>query len=163
MFRLPILPAELRIPLDRLTTTVEVPADDGAPSTREIVTGEFPGVVAVVRPLGLEEESQWHDAFPGADHRSQAATSLVFQQLVRIDGLEMATPDGGAGPFDPTNADHRRSLPMAIRSAIYLALVSRAAVGAVLEKNSDSPSGSDGTSDTASSSADGAASASATS
>lgn len=150
MFRLPVLPPELRVPLDECVVN-------------DVVVARYPGVVAVVRPLSIEEESTWHDAFPGVDHASQAATSLVFQQLIRIEGLVVTGADGTDAPFDPANPEHKRSFPMAMRSVVYRALVSRAEVGDGLEKNSDSPSGSGGTSDTAASSADAAASGSATS
>lgn len=162
MFTLPILPDELAIPLDRITSTVEVSDGAGGTVTKPLVVGEFPGCVAVVRPLGLDEQSAWHDAFPGADHRSQAATALVFQQLLRIDGLAMKGPAGEPVPFNKDDLAHRRSLPMAIRSEVYAKLFERSAVSEGLEKNFDSPSASDGTSDTASSPADGAASGSAT-
>lgn len=161
MFTLPILPDELRIPLDRLTTTVEIPNGEAGTLSKTIVVGEFPGCVAVARPLGLEEQSKWHDAFPGQDHQSQAATALVFQQLLRIEGLAMKS-SSGAEAFDPANPAHRRSLPMAIRSEVYNKLFERGSVGEELEKNSDSPSASDGTRSGAEPSADGVASGNAT-
>jgi hypothetical protein len=150
MFTLPILPDELRIPLD----TIEI---DG------VVVGEYPGVTAIVKPFDIVSASKWNDAFPGATRRSEAATQLVFDQLIRIEGLEMKGKDGKAEDFDPKNAFHRMSLPMAMRSAIYLALRTRATLPGEAEKNSDSPSDSDGTSGSASSPAEAVASGSATS
>lgn len=150
MITLPILPDELRVPLDK----IEI---DG------VVVGEYPGATAVVRPFDLFEASKWNDAFPGASARSVAATTLVFDQLIRIEGLEMKGKDSEPAPFDPKNAVHKKSLPMAIRSAIYLALRTRATLPGEAEKNSDSPSASDGTSGTSSSPAEGAPSGSATS
>lgn len=132
MITLPILPDELRVPLDK----IEI---DG------VVVGEYPGAVAVARPFDLIEASKWNDAFPGATSRSLAATTLVFDQLIRIEGLEMQGKDGAPVPFDPSNPAHKKSLPMAIRSAIYLALRTRATLPGEAEKNSDSPSGSGGT------------------
>lgn len=116
------------------------------------ITIEYPGVTAVVAPLGLEETSRWNDAFPldiagNRSMPSQAATSLVLQQLIRIEGLTMKDADGNDQPFDAKNPVHVRSIPMDMRSAIYLALLRRADLAGDTEKNSGSPSVSGGTSD----------------
>ncbi len=150
MFTLPILPAEMRVSLDPFTA-------EGNEICR------YGGVAAVVRPLGLDEQSAWRDAFPDATRRSQAATALVFQQLVRMDGLAMTTADGAVTAFDPANAEHRRSMPEPMRTAIYLALIGRSVLGEDAEKNCDLPSDSGGTSGTDTSSAAAAPTASATS
>src|SRR3954468_3761897 len=108
MLILPILPDVMRIALDRVVS------DD-------VVICTYPGVVAVVRPMDLEVMSRWNDAFPKETGRSLAATTLVFDQLVAIEGLEMKDEaTGQAAPFDPANAIHKRSIPMDMRSGIFL-------------------------------------------
>lgn len=150
MLVLPILPDKLRVPLDKIVS-------DG------VVICSYPGVVAVVRPMDLEVMSRWNDAFPGEKGRSTAATTLVFDQLDAIEGLLMDDGQGNRVAFDATNPIHRRSLPMDMRSGIFLTLKNRGTVSEAQEKNSDSPSGSGGTRGTQSSPAGAAPSESATS
>jgi hypothetical protein len=124
----------------------------------------YPGVVAIVRPMDLEVMSRWNDAFPKATGRSLAATTLVFDQLLGIEGLSMKDEATKTlVPFDATNAVHKRSIPMDMRSGIFLALKKRGTVSDAQESKSGSPSDSGGTSGSESSPAVGAASASATS
>lgn len=150
MFALPILPDEMRVPLDRYISG-------------DTVICEYPGVTAVVRPLDLVEQSKWTDAFPDPNaERSLAATTLALNHLLGLEGLKMQGPNGELVPYDPANHTHRRSIRMDMRSALFLALRGRASVSGVLEKNSDSPSDSDGTNDTATSPVDSAATVSET-
>ncbi len=122
MFTVEILPDEMRIPLDKY-------------EVEGVVICECPGVVAVVQPLDLIVASKWNDAWPTDQGRSFAITTLVFDQLIRIEGLEMVDGSGAAIPFDKTNPVHRRSLPMRIRTAIYSALRNRAELTGEQEKN----------------------------
>ena len=137
MFTQSILPDEIAIPLD----------DAG-----------FSGVVAVVRPLDVIDASKWRDAFPAeSGGRNTAANELVRAQVIRIDGMVMKAADGRLAPYDPKNPQHFRSMGVAMRNAIYSGLMERANVSEEQEKNSDSPSGSGGTSGTESSPAAAAA------
>ena len=106
---------------------------------------EYPGVVAIVKPLDLEASSRWSDEFPDADHRAWAATKLVKDHLVGFDGLMMQDEAGTEVAFDVANEKHFRSLPMDIRSGIFISLRDRASISEETEKNSESPSASDGT------------------
>jgi hypothetical protein len=135
MLVLPVLPDELRIPLDK---------------------AGYEGVVAVVKPLDVETQSKWHDAFPGENKDSESATALVKQQLVQLEGLNLRDSAGAITPYNHADPLHWRSVPMRMRTAIYLKLMERATVGEELEKNSDLPSGSGGTSGTESSAAEAA-------
>lgn len=130
MFTQSILPDEIRIPLD---------------------AAGFPGVVAVARPLDVNDASKWRDAFPTEAGRNVAATELVRQQLIGLEQLEMKGADGAAVPYDHSNPKHFRSIGVAMRNAIYNGLMERVNVSEGQEKNSDSPSVSGGTSGTASS------------
>ena len=130
MLTLPILPPELSLPLGKFTVDGDVICN-------------YEGVVAVVRPLDVMTSSMWADRFP-EEKRAEAATTLVFEQLIRIEGLNMALGGHDPEPFDVANVLHRNSIPMDMRSAIYLALRKRATVGIELEKNSDLPSVSGG-------------------
>jgi len=75
----------------------------------------------------------------------------------------MTNPDGTTVPFDASNIIHKRSLPMGMRTGIFLALKQRAELSESQDSKYASPSVSGGTSDTGSSPAAGAASESATS
>lgn len=154
MFTLPILPDEIRIPLDRYEVE---PAKAGDPP---VVICEYPGVVAYARPFDIEAASKYNDAIATAPtSRSLQATAVVHAHLTRIEGLDMQDPATGAAiPFDIANKAHKRSVPMDMRDAIYLALRSRATLSAVTEKNSGSPSVSGGTVSSASTVAEAAAS-----
>lgn len=155
MVTLPVLPEELRVDL----TKVEAPDENGKPLT----LCEYPGVVAYVRPLDLESASRWRDQFPNDRARAVAATQLVHDQLIRIEGLLMADDAGNTVPFDKANDRHWRSLPMDIRSVLYLKIGERATIAETEQKNSDSPSGSGGMTGSESSPAVAALSGSATS
>ena len=137
MYSLPILPDTMRVDLTRIT--LKATADSATPP----VICEYPGVVAIVRPLDLEASSRWTDEFPGVDHRAWAATKLVKDHLTGFDGLTMKDGDADV-PFDPANEKHFRSLPMDMRSGIFIALRDRASIDEGTEKNSESPSALDG-------------------
>lgn len=150
MFTLPILPEEIRIPLDRY----EVEGEDGK---SPVVICEYPGVTAYARPFDLETASRYNDEVFGDDAagRSLAATLVVFRNVTRIDGFGMQDPETGkVVPFDASNTAHKRSIPMKMRDAIYLAIRKRAELPAVTEKNSVSPSVSGGTTSSVASSAE---------
>jgi hypothetical protein len=128
MYVIPALPDEIRVPCD----------DVG-----------YPGVVAVARPIDLEDKSRWADAFPNLDLTGgEAATAMVKQQLIRVDGLSVQDANGAVTPYDHGNALHWRSLPMAIRTRVFNSLFARSTLTGEQEKNSDLPSGSGGTSGT---------------
>jgi hypothetical protein len=137
MFTLSILPNEMKIPLD----------DAGCP-----------GATAIARPIDIIDASQWRDAFPSDKARNAAATELVRAQLLRIEGLQMRGADQSVAAYDHSNTQHFRSLPADVRTAIYNALMARVNVSGEQEKNSDSPSVSDGTASSESSPAAPAAS-----
>lgn len=124
MYALPILPDEMRVPLDE---------------------AGLAGVVAVLRPLDVEEQAKWNDAFPGQKERNTAAVALVRQQLLRLEGLEFVQGDQRVS-YDRDNPLHFRSLPTDAVAEMYGRLIARSVVPEVLEKNSDSPSVSGGTS-----------------
>lgn len=122
MISLPILPAQMRIPLD----------DVG-----------YPGVVAVARPLDNDELAKWADAFPTEEARHTAAVAIVRQQLITIEGVTMRAADGAEVPYD--QATHFRSLPTKMIGAIYAALVARLGISEEKKSVSPSPSVSDAT------------------
>lgn len=158
MYSLPILADEIAIPLDRY----EVEGED--PKGPRIVICEYPGVTAYARPFDVEAASRWNDAVSSLPNsRSLQATVVVMNHITRIEGLMMSDPATGAAvPYQANLQAHRRSLPMPMRDAIYLALRKRAELPAVTEKNSGLPSGSDGTASSGSSPAVDVASAPAT-
>ena len=94
----------------------------------------FAGVVAIVRPLDVEDSSRWTDAFPDEKARNLAATQLVKQQLIRIEGLEMKHGDSSV-PYDHTNPSHWRSLPLAMRNPIYAGIMANVSISGDQEKN----------------------------
>lgn len=146
MYTTPILPDEIRIPLDRY----EVAGEPGKPPA---LICEYPGVVAWAKPFDLEAASRWNDELFGdnPEGRSLSSTLLVFRHLTRIENFGMVDPESGAvTPFDINNKAHKRSIPMKMRDAIYLAIRKRADLPAVTEKNSASPSVSGGTTNGAS-------------
>ncbi len=124
--RLPILANELRLPLD----------DAG-----------LPGVVAVVRPLDVEEAARWHDAFGNEMHFG--STACVKQQLIRLEGLTMYNEAGNEVPFSMKDELHFRSLPAELVTYVFTRLYERTRLQENAEKNSDSPSVSGGTSSSA--------------
>ena len=126
-FRLTVLPETIRIDCGAY-------AEDDTPDVHP-----FAGLTAIVKPLDIETWADWSDAFPSEDQRRKAATVLAKQQLVGIEGV---TPEQG-GPYD--HAKHFRGLPLTLVLYIYAQLVQRATLTGVQEKNSGSPSGSDGT------------------
>lgn len=144
MYSLPILPDTMRVDLSRIALKAKA---EGAEAEGEAVICEYPGVVAIVRPLDLEASSRWSDEFPNADHRAWAATKLVKDHLVSFEGLSCKDGDDDV-PFDVKNERHFRSLPMDMRSGIFIALRDRASIDEETEKNSDLPSVSGGTSGT---------------
>jgi len=120
------------------------------------------GVVATLRPFDPDGLAEWQDRFPkaldknaeGDDiHRNVAAWTCVRERLVAIKGVEMDdTNDEGevisSSSFDVNNDRHMASLPVMWINAMYLGLLERATLTRKQEKNSDSPSGSDGTTTT---------------
>jgi len=161
MYSLPILPDTMRVDLTRIVVRgKKIDPTTGAIESDAVIC-EYPGVVAIVRPLDLEASSRWTDEFPGADHRAWAATKLVKDQLVGFDGLTMKEGETDV-EYNPKNERHFRSLPMDMRSGIFISLRDRASVSEETEKNSESPSGLDGTNTSATSVAEGAASPPAT-
>lgn len=114
---------------------------------------DWAGLVAVVRPLDTQELGTWADDFPTAEKMRTAAIAIVRQQLIRIDALRIGADPGV--PFDPKIELHFRSTFSAGRSGanaisiIYKALLDRSKIDEGTEKNSASPSASDGTSGTA--------------
>ena len=111
---------------------------------------QWAGLTAIVRPMDVEEFMRWLDAYPGDDTARQAATVLVRKQLLGVEGVDME-----GVPFDPTNAAHFHALFSTTRKGpgavlfIYNAIMSRAQIDGGTEKNSDSPSGLDTTSSSA--------------
>lgn len=126
-FRLTVLPETIRIDCGAY-------AEDETPDVHP-----FAGLVAIAKPLDIETWADWSDAFPSDDRRRKAMAVLVKQQLVAIEGV---TPEQG-GPYD--HAQHFRGLPLTLVAFIYARLVDRATLTGGQEKNSGSPSGSDGT------------------
>jgi hypothetical protein len=108
------------------------------------------GIVAIVRPVDVEEFSRWLDQFPGEDAARESAVILVKAQLLRMEGADVE-----GVPFDPKDPKHFRSVFSLKRKGvagvllIYNELLSRARVDGDAEKNSDSPSGLDTTSSSA--------------
>jgi len=148
MYSLPILPDTMRVDLTRVVLKGK-PETSGQTAPERVVC-EYPGVIAIVKPLDLEASSRWTDEFPGDDHRAWGATKLVKDHLIGFDGLTMKDGDTDV-PFDPANERHFRSLPMDMRSGIFIALRDRASIDEGTEKNSESPSASDGMSASATS------------
>jgi hypothetical protein len=109
-------------------------------------TAEWAGLTAFVRPLDTEELAEWQDGFAGGPNK--AALELVRRQLLRVEGATFGE-DGAA--LDVRDAVQFKSLFQVARNgpaavgAIFKALIARTTVDAVTEKNSGSPSASDGT------------------
>jgi hypothetical protein len=145
MFRLPILPTELRIDL----TKVESPDAAGRPVT----LCQYPGVVAYVQPLDLESGDRWREEYPPEKRGAaqSAMTGLVRMQLRRIEGLEMEDAEGNKVPFDVNDPRHFQSLPPDLRNVLYIRIIDRATLSETDQKNSGSPSDSDGMSSSESS------------
>lgn len=101
---LPILPAEVRTPLDDAGTAF-----------------------AVWKPLDVEEHARWFDAFPTDADRNTAAVSLVRQRLLRLEGVEMRDASGGAVPYD--HATHFVQLPAWLVTKVYAAILDRTRLG----------------------------------
>jgi len=125
-FRLTILPETVRFDLSSY-------AEDETPDVHP-----YAGLTAVCKPLDVETWATWCDAWPTEETRRAAATVLVKQQLVTIDGIDAEH----GGPYD--HAKHFRSLPPLLVLLIYSRLSDRSGLTKEQEKNSDSPSGSDG-------------------
>lgn len=115
---LPILPAELRVPLDEKS--------------------KLPGCTAVVRPMDLEEKARWADACDQSLAHVASTVKAVRQQLVRIDGLEVQGADGVRQPFDP--AQHFGVLPLECVGPIFDALMGLASLSEEQAGNSARPS-----------------------
>jgi len=137
MFTSPILADEAKLPLDK---------------------AGFAGVVAVIRPIDVVDASKWRDAFPTDNARNAASTELVRQQLIRIENFALRAPDGSTVPYDHSNVKHFRSIPLTMRTAIYVGLMENVSISGDQEVKSDSPSDSGGTSGMESSPAEAAAS-----
>jgi hypothetical protein len=170
MFTLPILPPSIRVPLNPYEVTIEreVPGENGAPASKITVVEplfNFTGCTAVLRPLSLEQDANWRDRYPLVDGKRtyEAQNALVKQQLLGIEGYGYAFPDGHTEAFDAKNEAHFQSMPQVLRGALYMTIRERAELSENTSGNSDSPSGSGGTSNTAASSAEAAQSESATS
>jgi len=118
------------------------------------------GVVATMRPFDPDGLAEWQDRFPkaldkdaeGDDiRRNVAGWTCVRERLVALKGVEMEdVNDEGdvvsASTFDVNNPRHMASLPVQWVNTMYLGLLDRATLTRKQEKNSGSPSGSDGTS-----------------
>jgi hypothetical protein len=128
--RITLLPNEVRVDLS------------------EVDAALWGGIVAVVRPLDVEELMRWVDSFPGEDTRREAAVVLVKRQLVNIEG----PVDFEGAAYDPKDVVHFKSLFSAARKGpaaimqIYTELVDRSRLDGEAEKNSSSPSDSGTTS-----------------
>jgi len=144
VYSLPVLPETMRVDLTRIVIKGKKLDPETGNVEPDAVICEYPGVTAIVKPLDLETSSRWNDEFPGAGHRAWAATKLVKDHLIGFDGLTMKDGDADV-PFDIKDERHFRSLPMDMRSGIFISLRDRASVSEETEKNSESPSGSDGT------------------
>jgi hypothetical protein len=109
-------------------------------------TAEWAGLTAFVRPLDVEELAEWQDGFPKGINA--ASLALVRRQLVRIEGV---TVGEGDEPFDLKNPVHFSALFSVFRGGqkalgtIFEALIARTKLDEGAEKNSGSPSASDGT------------------
>jgi len=125
-FRLTVLPDVVRFDLGTY-------AEDETPDVHP-----FEGLTAVCKPLDTETWAAWCDAWPTDETQRKAMTVLVKQQLVTIEGIDAAH----GGPYD--HAKHFRALPISLVGAIYKQLWDRSTLSEQQEKNSDSPSGSDG-------------------
>lgn len=131
-FRLTILPDAVRFDLGGY-------AEDATPDVHP-----YAGYTAVCKPLDTETIATWHDMFPTDETRHAAASMLVKQQLIAIEGI----PVEQGGPYD--HATHWRALGATldgrnIISLIYVKLWERANLSEQQEKNFVSPSGSDNT------------------
>ncbi|HEX5437153.1 MAG TPA: hypothetical protein VFW98_08335 [Gemmatimonadaceae bacterium] len=106
------------------------------PDTLRIPCGEaYPGLIAVVRPMDLEDKARWFDATAGEVGSSLAAVEAVRRQLVTIEGLAVEAADGTTVSFDATNHAHFRALPMALITPIFTALIERTALHEDHRKN----------------------------
>lgn len=161
MYSLPVLPDTMRVDLTRVVIKGKKIDPETGGIEPDVVICEYPGVTAIVKPLDLEASSKWNDEFPGAGHRAWAATKLVKDHLLGFDGLTMKDGEADA-PFDIANERHFRSLPIDMRTGIFISLRDRASVSEETEKNSESPSGSGGMSTSANSPAEDVASPPAT-
>jgi hypothetical protein len=94
----------------------------------------FAGVVAVVRPMDVEEKARWFDAVEGDISTTRAGVVAVQRQLVRVEGVEADT-DGVRVPFDPRNPKHFGALPLAFITPVFNALVDRFALSEDARKN----------------------------
>ena len=100
----------------------------------------FPGLVAVWRPMDLEDKARWFQECGGAGIESTMAALLaVKRQLITVEGVEAEETVAGGEPrrvsFDGRNPDHFRRLPLRVVMPVYNEILARAGLSEESAKN----------------------------
>lgn len=109
---------------------------------------ELPGAVAIARPMDVVAKARWND-YRATHGPIESAAVAVRPQILRVEGLTVqAAPGAPPVPFDPTDDRHWAAFPVAAIDRIFGAIFQRTVLTEDAEKNSASPSASDGMSGT---------------
>lgn len=113
---------------------------------------KLPGCTALLRPMDVEDKARLSDDAIGGVGNLAVMTRAVKRALITIDGLEVVEPapkgekERKPVRFNPRNETHWRGFPFEAVEVLFGRLTERTELTEEQEKNSDSPSGSGGTS-----------------